>query len=70
MLMYQTGGQVVFSKIRWAFISKSGSCEFFSLSVIESLRGIYFNEQWVKMCGGNKQGCVCYMEMCNFHMIY
>jgi len=29
--LYQTGGQVVFSKIRWVFISKSKGCEFFTV---------------------------------------
>lgn len=46
--VYQTGGQIVFSKIRWVFISKTEGCEFFSFSaIIESLHCINFTAEWV-----------------------
>lgn len=60
--VYQPGGQIVFSKIRWLFISKSDRCEFFSFSIIiESLRCINFNEEWVARWGGNEPGCIYYI---------
>lgn len=69
--MYQMGGQVVFSKIRWVFTSKGGGCEFFSFSIItESLHCINFNDEWVARWGGEEPGCLYCMGMCNCNLVF
>lgn len=61
----------MFSKIRCVFIGKNDGCGFFSFSVIiESLQCMNFNEEWVAKWGGNEPGCIYYMGMCNFNLVF